>query len=108
MLPYYYRYNHTNYARWSTVYLTEMHQLPQEVANEFQKDNFVVKDTNKLFNQVSPDHSQKRLNNFGKAGGRIVGITKKHDDFEQVGFVEQPKVYYFFSNQGNVSPRSFR
>ena len=71
MLPYYYRYNHTNYARWGTVY-----QLPEEVDNEFQKGNFVVKDTNKQFNQVPSDHSQEWLNNVGKAGGGIVGITK--------------------------------
>ena len=30
-----------------------------------------------LFNQVSPDHIQEWLNNVGKAGGGIVGITKK-------------------------------
>ena len=66
-VAYYYRYNHTHYARWGTVYLAEMHKLPQEVPNEFQKENFVVKDTNKLFNQVSPDHSQEWLNN-GRRG----------------------------------------
>ena len=77
MLPYYYRYKHTNYARWGTVYLAEMHQLPKEVTNEFQKGNVVVKGTNKLFNQVSPDHNQERLNNVCKAGGGIAGITKK-------------------------------
>ena len=36
-------YDHTNYARWGTVYVAEMHQLPAVVQAEFQKGNFVVK-----------------------------------------------------------------
>jgi len=36
MLPYFIRYNQTNYARWGTIYLNEMHQLPTEVKTEFE------------------------------------------------------------------------
>lgn len=43
MLPYFMWYNHTNYARWGTIYLNEMHQLPQQVKREFDAGNFVVK-----------------------------------------------------------------
>ena len=45
MLPYFMRYNHTNYARWGTVYLNEMYQLPPEVKKEFDAGNFVIKRT---------------------------------------------------------------
>ena len=76
MLPYFFRYDHHNYARWGTVYLAEMHMLPAEVESEFQAGNFVVKDSNHTFNQVDPDHSQEWLNATGKKGGGIVGITK--------------------------------
>ena len=76
MLPYFMRYNHINYARWGTIYLNEMHQLPPEVKDEFMKGNFVVKRGHQRFNQVDPDQSQEWLNGTGKKGGGIIGITK--------------------------------
>lgn len=76
MLPYFLHYDHYNYARWGPIYLAEMHQLPQQVLEEFVQGNFVVKRSQKLFNQVDPDQSQEWLNATGKTGGGIVGITK--------------------------------
>ena len=76
MLPYFFRYDHLNYARWGSVYIAEMEQLPQEVLEEFKKGNFVVKWNASKFNQVSPDHSLEWLNGIRKRGGGIVGITK--------------------------------
>ena len=76
MLPYFMYYNHINYARWGTIYLKEMHQLPQEVKQEFEAGNFVVKRSSLHFNQVDPDQSQEWLNGIGKKRGGIIGITK--------------------------------
>ena len=76
MLPYFMRYDHINYAKWGVIYLAEMHQLPAEVLEEFQRGNFVVKRSGSTFNQVSPDQAQEWLNATGKKGGGIVGITK--------------------------------
>ena len=76
MLPYFHRYDHINYARWGAVYLSEMNRLPEEVAHEFCQGNFVVKGSDKRFNQVDPDHSLEWLNGIGKKAGGIVGITK--------------------------------
>ena len=76
MLPFFHRYDHTNYARWGCVYLSQMKQLPQPVEDEFKLGNFVVKGSNQRFNQVSPDHSLEWLNGIGKKSGGIVGITK--------------------------------
>lgn len=42
MAPVFFRYDHTNYARWGTVYLAEMSVLPKEVLEEFQAGNFVA------------------------------------------------------------------
>lgn len=69
-------YNHTNYARWGTIYLNEMHQLPQQVKREFDAGNFVVKHSSQCFNQVDPDQSQEWLGCIGLKGGGIIGITK--------------------------------
>ena len=75
MLPYFFRYDHTNYAKWGTVYLAEMNMLPQ-VLSEFREGNFVVKVGHGKFNQVDGNHGQGWLNGAGKRGGEIVGIMK--------------------------------
>lgn len=76
MLPFFFRYDHTNYARWGTVYLSEMNCLPPEVLQEFRAGNFVIKMSHRKFSQVSPDHSQEWMIGTGKKCGGIVGITK--------------------------------
>jgi len=76
MLPYFMKYNLTNYARWGTIYLNEIHQLPGAVKQEFEAGNFVVKCSAHRFNQVSPDHAQEWLNGLGNKGGGIIRITK--------------------------------
>lgn len=76
MLPYFVRYSHLKYARWGSVHISEMNQLPKEVLEEFKKGKFVVKWIENKFNQVSPDHNFGWLNGIGKRGGGIVGITK--------------------------------
>ena len=76
MMPYFMHYNHVHYARWGTIYLNEMHQIPGEVKKEFEAGNFVVKRSTLRFNQVDPDHSQEWLGGIGKKSGGIIGITK--------------------------------
>lgn len=76
MLPYFFCYNQTNYARWGVIYINEMHRLPEDVKREFEAGNFVVKRSSCRFNQVDPDHSQEWLNGVGKKTGGIIGITK--------------------------------
>ena len=76
MLPYFYRYDHVNYAKWGTMYLAEMSTLPPEVLLEFQEGNFVVKRSDRRFNQVSADQSTEWLNATGKKSGGLVGITR--------------------------------
>ena len=46
MLPLFFRYDHTNYARWGTVCSAEMNRLPEETYHEFMNGNFVVKESN--------------------------------------------------------------
>ena len=77
MLPYYMRYSHTGYARWRTIYLDEMHQLPEAVKQEFEAVSFVVKRSAHRFNHVSSDHVHEWLNGFGKKGGGIIRITNR-------------------------------
>jgi hypothetical protein len=74
MLALFMRYEHFNYARWGSIYVAEMNQLPHEVRHEFEKGSFVVIRSNQTFNQVSPGQSQEWMNTTEKKGGGIVGI----------------------------------
>ena len=42
MMPFFFKYVHLNYARWGSVYISEMNQLPKEVLEEYKMGNFVV------------------------------------------------------------------
>lgn len=93
MLPFFFRYNYTNYARWGTVYISEMNYLPDPVKADFESDNFVVKRLAQTFNQVDPDQSQEWLHAIGKKGGGITGITKTPSAcLKQIGPLFQPEV----------------
>ena len=66
ILPYFMKYNHTNYDRWGTLYISEMHHLPPDVLQKFQSGNFVVRRSSHQINQVDPHQSQEWLNVTGK------------------------------------------
>lgn len=76
MLPYFFRYDHLIYAKWGSIFIAEMRQLPMEVLQEFKKGNFAVKWSEGAFNKVSAYYSLEWVNGIGKREGGIVGITK--------------------------------
>ena len=80
MLPFIFRYEHINYARWVTVYLADMSVLPSEVLHELQEGNVEVKRTDRRFNQVSADRSTEWLNAIGRQSGGLVDITRAKTD----------------------------
>lgn len=79
MLPYFFLYDHTNYARWGTIYISDMIKLEEsapDVYNEYMAGNFPVKRSDNLFNQVSADQALEWMNRACKVAGGLVGITK--------------------------------
>ena len=76
MLPFLFRYDHVNYARWVTVYLADKSVLPAEVVHDIQEGNFEVKRTDRRFNRVSADRSTVWLNAIERKSGGLVGITR--------------------------------
>ncbi len=80
MLPWFAIYDHINYTRWGSVYLAYMHQLQvthPDVYLEFMYGNFVVKQTQKKFNQLSTDQALEHVNKMSKMAGGLVGITRE-------------------------------
>ena len=60
------------------IYLADMKQLLQYVAEQFKQGNFVVKRSKRKFNQVDVDHAQGWLIRVGKVDGGIIFITKTY------------------------------
>ena len=54
------------------MYVSEIHQRPEEVEATIKMETFVVKCAKKKFNWVDPEQSQKLLNGTGKKDGGIV------------------------------------
>ena len=72
MLPWLTVYDHTNYARWGQVYLTDMKALEVtalEVYEEFLDGNFVIKHSNNYLNEVPADHATEWVNKICKTAG---------------------------------------
>ena len=72
-------YDHINHLGWGSVYSSDMQQLEStapDVHNEFTKGDFVVKESEGSFNQVSTDLALEHVNKLGKIVGGIVGITR--------------------------------
>lgn len=79
MLPMFFAYDHTNYARWGSVYICDMLNLSvqaPEVYEQFLKGNFVVKKSAGGFNRISVDQALEHVNKTSKDAGGIVGLTK--------------------------------
>ena len=66
MIPLFMRHNHYKYARWRTIYVAEIKELPEEINEELVKGGFVVKCSTNMFNQVDPNHTQEPAKLYGK------------------------------------------
>ena len=79
MLPYLTIYDHTNYARWVPVYLTEMKGLQTsapDLHREFESGDFVIKRSKGRFNQVPADQATEWQNRTCKISNGIIGIMR--------------------------------
>ena len=64
--------------RWGIIYLADMmnlHETAPEVYQQFTEGNFVVKESEGRFNEVSVDLGLEHINKLCKVAGGIVGIT---------------------------------
>jgi len=83
MLPYLARYDHSNYHKSLTIYIAEMHMLPKAIEDAFRDGDFVVKNSNRRFNQVDADHAQEWLVGTCKEAGGITGITNDNNTLQR-------------------------
>ena len=80
MLPYFFAYDRINYARWATIYYSDMKSLADkapEVFEEFVAGNHPVKRATGSFNQVWTDLAlEQSINRDSKTHGGLIGNTR--------------------------------
>jgi hypothetical protein len=68
----------TNYARWLSVHVRDMHELPNtnpKIYAEFQKGKFTVHKSGNVFSAMPIDQAHEQLNAVVKGDGGIIGLT---------------------------------
>ena len=79
----FFAYDRINYARWASVYLSDMKSLPitaGNVYNEFINGSHPIKRAAGTFNQVWTDLAlEQSVNRDSKVKGGIVGFTQQKD-----------------------------
>lgn len=84
MRPYLLLFNHVNYVRESTFYLSDMARLPQEVKTAFRQGHFSVKRKTGKFNSVAKDHAlEQTLILSSKVHGGLIGITSNESAMQK-------------------------
>ena len=71
IVPWFFGLGHTNYARWTPVYLRDMvflHGKHPDVFVEFRKGHFVVKKTAYVFSGIAIDQAHEQNNASVKDG----------------------------------------
>lgn len=79
MLPYFFVCNKPNYSRWGTLYALEMlHNLPNEVKEDFKKGRFSVKFTPDPLRGIWSDMAvEMSIIKDTKSNSGIIGLTRK-------------------------------
>lgn len=78
LVAWFHALDHTNYARWISIHLKDMAELPTkhpEVAREFRAGNFTVQKTGKVFSSIPIDQAHEQNNACIKGDGGAVGLT---------------------------------
>src|SRR6218665_3895328 len=80
LIPWFFALDRTNYARWLSVHIRDMVDLPnaniREVFNHFNLGKFTVKKTSSKFSGISIDQAHEQLNAVVKGDGGVIGLTE--------------------------------
>ena len=79
LLPWFFTLDHHHYSRWLPVHLRDMQLLANQhptIKAEFDKGNFVVNKTKKVFAAIPIDQAHEQNNKCVKGDGGAVGLTE--------------------------------
>jgi hypothetical protein len=79
MLPWFFLFDHPNYARWLSVHVADLELLPTsapDVHAEFCNGNFALRKTQKPFSALAVDQAHEQHNAIVKGDGGAIGLTQ--------------------------------
>ncbi|KAK3909702.1 Cis-prenyltransferase 4, chloroplastic [Frankliniella fusca] len=79
MIPWFFYFNHTHYARWGTVHYMELMELPVKIPSlyaEFLKGKFTVHKSTRAMSGLGVDQAHEQNNRIVKEEGGAIGLTQ--------------------------------
>jgi hypothetical protein len=79
MIPWFYLFDHIHYARWLSVHIKDLQELPEkcpEVDHQFNLGNFVVRKTRNPFSALAIDQAHEQHNAEIKGSGGAIGLLQ--------------------------------
>ena len=85
LCPWFFAFDHTNYARWLPIHVKDLVELPTKhpgIYEEFMKGNFVVQRSHHKFSLMAKDQSHEHSNRKLQAGAG--GLSDMYDDTDAI------------------------
>ena len=79
LIPYFFAFNHTNYARWLPIHFLDMINLKEkhpDLYEKFVQGCFVVRKSQRAFSGISIDQAHEQNNKYVKGDGGEIGLTE--------------------------------
>ena len=83
MVPWFFALDHHNYARWASVHIRDLENLPPDVFDEFQRGRWVVSKTGRRFSAMPIDQAHEQNNAKIEGLGGAVGLTEQPSAFQK-------------------------
>ena len=84
IVPWFFAFDHYNYARWIPVHIRDMESLPQSVYEQFKgSGHWVVQKTTNRFSAMPIDQCHEQNNEMVKGSGGAVGLTENPSAFRK-------------------------
>ena len=83
LVPLFFALNHTNYARWASVYLQDLWHLPESVSEAFEHKHWVISKSKRKFSAIAIDEAHEQMNRILKASGGVIGLFQNTDQLQR-------------------------
>ena len=84
IVPWFFAFDHHNYARWIPVHIRDMECLPSSVYRQFEEyGHWVVQKTTNRFSAMPIDQCHEQNNEVVKGSGGAVGLTENPSAFKK-------------------------
>ena len=83
-MPWFFAFDHHNYARWIPVHIRDMQSLPSVVHKQFEENkHWVIQKTTNRFSAMPIDQCHEQNNEIVKGSGGAVGLTENPSAFRK-------------------------